>query len=94
MSDELAVKACPFCGGCAEHSEYRHQVWCSRCFVETIEHDATQKAIAAWNRRVVTGEQYDEMVYELHSECRDLNYKQARAATEAMLRASGFEVAE
>lgn len=95
MSDEL--KACPFCGSAAREPEYDGDFWsvdCTSCQAYTWNHDTSTEAIAAWNRRTVTREQYEEMVYELHSECRDLNYKQACAATVAMLRAAGFEVAE
>lgn len=90
MSDEL--KACPFCGGSVETREdgtprpVLGVLVCQGCTAGAEPQD--------WNRRTVTREQYEEMVYELHSECRDLNYKQTRAATEAMLRAAWFEVAD
>lgn len=56
---EVGLKPCPLCGGKAEfwraHAENpRRKAWVAclnGCLVMTKEHDTTEAAIAAWNRR-------------------------------------------
>jgi Lar family restriction alleviation protein len=45
---------CPFCGGEAMNRKVNrvYYVFCTNCYVKTVDSITPDKAIAAWNRRV------------------------------------------
>lgn len=98
MSDEL--KACE-CGESPLAYQYYGgetrailgwQVSCD-CGRRGPWHQSCADAIAAWNRRVVTREQVERMALEIRGWIIDPRHR-AYDASQDMLRAAGFEVAE
>lgn len=94
MSDEL--KACPFCR--AQHVTVLQAAtsffsMCQECEARGDYYDTRADAIAAWNRRVVTREQVEEMARHAWRPACDVPRRYVEQVAD-MLRAAGFEVAE
>lgn len=60
MSDKL--KPCPFCGGEARLvGHYPYSITCCNCRATTVVCDTPEKAIDAWNNRVLPPFTLDEL---------------------------------
>lgn len=95
MSNELKACECGWKWPMESVDGAHHYVACWQCGRRGPWRRTESEAIAAWNRRVVTREQVDQMARALAGgRATAEDTCEARFNAVAMLRAAGFEVAE